>query len=573
MCTCANVGINLGTNIIKLAFNRRQNKIELEESVPHDTSDAVAMNGNGDASPTDPVKKKMTANARSSFTLNPISEVQDTAVKEKPKKPKSSVKPIYKWRSWQVGFIIFKLSNVINFVSLGFGKQSVLASLSSVQFVSNLVFCYFVLHERLGLNDIMGTVLIIAGVIICIVANSSDGSKTYTVNELISLMQNQAYLIYIGVLAALAILAYMTYNGNFYFFKLQTEDEARRKEKEREQGVKYYSGTDMSPKFSLSEGREGGELIFSHIGFIKIETLRPLCFAAYSAVIGTQVVTFAKITMLQIRLSIGGEMQFDKFLTYVFIIGMIVTGIFWDKQINVGLRKFDALVIVPVMQSFWTIFAICNGGMFFQEFNGLSTNQISIFCSGMVVMLLGMGLLMWHEEDIYEDDLELMAADEEDMKDEDDSNRITLKDSTEKRILRRTSMAASRASIVLYSDSIRSGGGSTTGAVNPLQRLSSTKSTMNPLEGEKKEEMGADDVLPAFARPAGADGKRKSMISKVSTSAPRKRLSTLGIGLGGQRRSDPNRKTVGKVRTLSMAATSAAFGVMRVPTMDLIEEE
>ena len=67
MCTCANVGINLGTNIIKLAFNRRQNKIELEESVPHDASDAVAMNGNGDASPTDPVKKKMTANARSSY--------------------------------------------------------------------------------------------------------------------------------------------------------------------------------------------------------------------------------------------------------------------------------------------------------------------------------------------------------------------------------------------------------------------------------------------------------------------------------------------------------------------------
>ena len=39
------------------------------------------------------------------------------------------------------------------------------------------------------------------------------------------------------------------------------------------------------------------------------------------------------------------------------------------------------------MQSFWTIFAICNGGMFFQEFKDLSTDQISIFCSGMIVML------------------------------------------------------------------------------------------------------------------------------------------------------------------------------------------
>ena len=88
--------------------------------------------------------------------------------------------------------------------------------------MSNLVFCYFVLHERLGLNDVLGTISIIAGVVICIVANSSGKSKTYTVDELITLMKDGTYITYCGVLALLAVLAYMTYTGDFYAFKLKT---------------------------------------------------------------------------------------------------------------------------------------------------------------------------------------------------------------------------------------------------------------------------------------------------------------------------------------------------------------
>ena len=131
MCTMANVGINLGTNIIKLAFNRRQYEIELEEEALEEAEAAKSARVNG--------ARAGSKGDRSSFVLNPISEVdvemlRDAEKKdEKKRKHKTNVKPIYKWRSWQLGFIIFKTSNVVNFVSLGFGKQSVLASLSSVQ--------------------------------------------------------------------------------------------------------------------------------------------------------------------------------------------------------------------------------------------------------------------------------------------------------------------------------------------------------------------------------------------------------------------------------------------------------
>ena len=59
---------------------------------------------------------------------------------------------------------------------------------------------------------------------------------------------------------------------------------------------------------------------------LPLSTVRPLAFATYSAVIGTQVVTLAKITMLQVRSSIDGDNQFDNILTYLFVVGMVVTG-------------------------------------------------------------------------------------------------------------------------------------------------------------------------------------------------------------------------------------------------------
>lgn len=82
-------------------------------------------------------------------------------------------------REWQLGVLFFAVGNIMNFVSLGmrhltwqlmglqaetyrhvgmltmpctgFAAQSILAALGSVQFVSNVVFAWFVLQEKVRL--------------------------------------------------------------------------------------------------------------------------------------------------------------------------------------------------------------------------------------------------------------------------------------------------------------------------------------------------------------------------------------------------------------------------------------
>ena len=80
--------------------------------------------------------------------------------------------PPRKFRYWQIGIVVFILGNLANFASfgmqgndgytkdlhaiygilpvcsVGFAAQSLLAALGSVQFVSNVIFAYFVLKEK-----------------------------------------------------------------------------------------------------------------------------------------------------------------------------------------------------------------------------------------------------------------------------------------------------------------------------------------------------------------------------------------------------------------------------------------
>lgn len=121
----------------------------------------------------------------------------------------------------------------------------------------------------------------------------------------------------------------------------------------------------------------------------------PVCFALYSAAPGTFTVVFSKIVALFIRITTSGEQNmFARFDLYLYIVLLVVTGVWWDKQMNAGLRLFPAVVIMPVMQVAWTVLCILDGGIFFQEFADLPEDGKVFFILGLLIVLSGMGLLI-----------------------------------------------------------------------------------------------------------------------------------------------------------------------------------
>ena len=76
-------------------------------------------------------------------------------------------------RVWCVGTAVFIGGSLLNFASYTLAAQSLLASLESIQFVSNLIFGKFVHYNVVTKKMIGGTALIMCGVLLTISSSSS----------------------------------------------------------------------------------------------------------------------------------------------------------------------------------------------------------------------------------------------------------------------------------------------------------------------------------------------------------------------------------------------------------------
>ena len=68
-------------------------------------------------------------------------------------------------RIWIAGTVTFIVGSVINFVAFVFAAAAVLAPLEAVQFVSNLLFARFVCKKRVSRQAVVGSGLVVAGVV------------------------------------------------------------------------------------------------------------------------------------------------------------------------------------------------------------------------------------------------------------------------------------------------------------------------------------------------------------------------------------------------------------------------
>ena len=167
-------------------------------------------------------------------------------------------------KTWVFGFISFFIGNVLNFFSFGYAAQSLLASLGSVQFVTNVIFARVVLKESLTRRVFFGTLVLVAGVAL-VVEYSCHGNPAvkYSLNELIDLVIDQDYLIYLGSLFCLWLICQC-------YLRQITKPSS----KVNERGENNNNNNNNNNKGSKLEA---------------------ISYAAVSAIVGAQAVTFFKI--------------------------------------------------------------------------------------------------------------------------------------------------------------------------------------------------------------------------------------------------------------------------------------
>lgn len=243
--------------------------------------------------------------------------------------PKEKIEPS-KSKVWVFGTTVFLTGSLLNFWSYGFAPQSVLAALESIQFVTNILFGKFMLGATITKKMYIGTVLCIVGTIVVVVVMASIAktvSEPPTIEDLMNLYGNYAYLAYIAIIVVGGVLIQMTH-------------------------LHYQKMLDA-----------GNPLAHSHL-------VLPITYAVFSALFGTMSVVQAKClaTILERNLTYC-DAVFEHWFTYKCILVWLAFVVVWLYRMNEALSKYNPLFIIPLLQVNFIFFAMMSGGIYFREFD------------------------------------------------------------------------------------------------------------------------------------------------------------------------------------------------------------
>lgn len=253
---------------------------------------------------------------------------------------------------WFMGYLVNALGGSLNVAGLRFAAQSLLAPLSSVALVANIVFATLILGERFcAASDTIPMIFIAAGNILAVSSANHQYRESLTMHEIVDLFKRAEFKLYLCVMGSVAALLML----------LRT----RLQEQIRRNGGENFA----SPTLLARAG---------------------LCHTAAAAMLSVNTVFLSKASMLALAGGVSNALQ-PQFA--VLILTWLSLVVFWVYTLNGLLRSHDLLFIVPVIEVLWALCSMISGGLFFQEYAEMSTWRKFGFGAGVVVNFAGILLL------------------------------------------------------------------------------------------------------------------------------------------------------------------------------------
>ncbi len=259
------------------------------------------------------------------------------------------------------GTTLFAVASVINFVAFAFAPASVLAPLEAIQFVSNLVFNRFVNKRQVTRRMVIGSALIVLGVVCAVVCGPKQVAK-FEIDQLVKFWQDLSWIVFLSVAAALALGCHFV--------------------------NRHY-------KRSVDEGQP----LRGH------RAILPATFAWSSASIGAIAVIQSKTMSELVELAFSDGFRplilLESWFFHFSLVLLLVSLIGWLYRLAAALKRFDPLFIIPLLQSNYILLSTIAGGIYFQEFEelapfgrrDLASFGMGMFVVGIAVMFYGLYLM------------------------------------------------------------------------------------------------------------------------------------------------------------------------------------
>lgn len=249
---------------------------------------------------------------------------------------------------WLVGLALFLSMTGLALGALSLAPASILVPIESVQFVSNVIFNRVVNKRTITPKMMAGTASIILGVAVVVTfgTNHEAGTACYTEAKLKDYWTETAWWVWLVCCGSIAVLSYVAWRW-------------------LRSAVKKLPGH---------------------------QYLEPIAFAISSAIFGGgQVVVHAKLTAELVEIS--ASTTNNAFAGWFFWMELVILGVFagyWLFRLTQSLSFYDPLFIIPLMQTCFILFGAISAGIYFKEFDNLSTH----WAGAGAMPMYALGLLM-----------------------------------------------------------------------------------------------------------------------------------------------------------------------------------
>ena len=262
-----------------------------------------------------------------------------------------------------IGVVFLFFGSLVDFAALGFAPATVISCMGSLTLVLNMILAPILIREAIFLRDVCVNFIVIIGTLISVWFGPHN-TPEYDLEDLARLMKEPTFIMYqsmFGIWVLSLIVVWMDLRKDV-------------------DSPTYLTGLEAVTRRRL--------LRFSYPGL--------------AGSIGGFTAAYAKASIELIKTSILGDNQFTHIGTYFIIFMMGGSVCLQIKFLNAGLKRYEAMYIVPVYQVFWIISGILAGMFYFHEVEGLSEKEVRLFSLGAGISITG--IILHSKRSSYQDE-------------------------------------------------------------------------------------------------------------------------------------------------------------------------
>lgn len=266
----------------------------------------------------------------------------------------------YRRRRWQLGMLLFLLSNIVgSSIQITTLPLPLLSTLQASGLVFNALMATLLLHEPFTRRTAVGTLLVAAGAVL-ISRFSALPEPSHSLDQLLKLLGFPNFVVWM-TLTLFLVVAILIADSTTAFFMTPQQIQ--------------------KPRFRM---------------------LRGMAYGLVSGVLSAHALLLAKSAVeLLVRTIVDHKNQFDRYQSWILLLLFLLFALTQLYYLHLGLKLVSTSILYPFVFCVYNIIAILDGLIYFRQADQLSPLYASLIALGTVVLLAGVLALSWRlsEED------------------------------------------------------------------------------------------------------------------------------------------------------------------------------